>query len=198
MYGRLLPPASPRGRRRSNVRRSGSPSVGERVGVRVARSDRHRPHRRLGHRRRHYYSQTARSVRMCLGAPMTIEFGLKLADHLDIVTSARQAESMNFDYVIQGEHFFFHGPVSNSLIDLRFAAAVTQRLKLLSAATLIPLYPAVLLAKMIASLAVNSGGRFNLGVGVGGDFAAEFEACGVPMAGRGRATDAALETMKRL
>jgi alkanesulfonate monooxygenase SsuD/methylene tetrahydromethanopterin reductase-like flavin-dependent oxidoreductase (luciferase family) len=135
---------------------------------------------------------------MRLGAPMTIEFGLKLADHLDIVTSARQAESMNFDYVMQGEHVFFHGPVSNSLIDLSFAAAATQRLKLLSAATLIPLYPAVLLAKMVASLAVNSGGRFNFGVGVGGDFPAEFEACGVPMAGRGRATDAALETMKRL
>jgi alkanesulfonate monooxygenase SsuD/methylene tetrahydromethanopterin reductase-like flavin-dependent oxidoreductase (luciferase family) len=129
---------------------------------------------------------------------MTIEFGLKLPDHLDIVTSARQAESMNFDYVMQGEHVFFHGPVSNSLIDLSFAAAATRRLKLLSAATLIPLYPAVLLAKMAASLAVNSGGRFNLGVGVGGDFPAEFEACGVPTAGRGRATDAALEIMTRL
>jgi alkanesulfonate monooxygenase SsuD/methylene tetrahydromethanopterin reductase-like flavin-dependent oxidoreductase (luciferase family) len=129
---------------------------------------------------------------------MTVEFGLKLADHLDVVTSARQAESMNFDYVMQGEHVFFHGPVSNSLIDLSFAAAATRRVKLLSAATLIPLYPAVLLAKMTASLAVNSRGRFNLGVGVGGDYQAEFEACGVPTAGRGRATDAALETMKRL
>jgi alkanesulfonate monooxygenase SsuD/methylene tetrahydromethanopterin reductase-like flavin-dependent oxidoreductase (luciferase family) len=129
---------------------------------------------------------------------MTIEFGLKLPDHLDIVTFARAAESMSVDYVFQGEHVFFHGPVPNSLIDLSFAAAVTQRVKLLSSATLVPLYPAALLAKMAASLAVNSGGRFNLGVGVGGDFPAEFEACGVPTAGRGRATDAALDLMTRL
>jgi alkanesulfonate monooxygenase SsuD/methylene tetrahydromethanopterin reductase-like flavin-dependent oxidoreductase (luciferase family) len=133
-----------------------------------------------------------------LGATMTIEFGLKIPDHLDIVTFARQAELMNVDYAFQGEHVFFHGPVSNSLIDLSFAAAATQRLKLLSSVTLIPLYPAVLLAKMAASLAVNSGGRFNLGVGVGGDFPAEFEACGVPTANRGRATDNALDTMTRL
>jgi alkanesulfonate monooxygenase SsuD/methylene tetrahydromethanopterin reductase-like flavin-dependent oxidoreductase (luciferase family) len=129
---------------------------------------------------------------------MTIEFGLKLPEHMDVVTFARQAESMNVDYVFQGEHVFFHGPVTNTLIDLSFAAAATQRVKLLSSATLVPLYPAALLAKMTASLAVNSGGRFNLGVGVGGDFPAEFEACGVPTAGRGRATDAALDLMTRL
>jgi alkanesulfonate monooxygenase SsuD/methylene tetrahydromethanopterin reductase-like flavin-dependent oxidoreductase (luciferase family) len=129
---------------------------------------------------------------------MGIEFGLKLPDHLDIVTFARQAESMNVDYVFQGEHVFFHGPVSNSLIDLSFAAAATQRLKLLSSVTLIPLYPAVLLAKMAAALAVNSRGRFNLGIGVGGDFPAEFQACGVSMTDRGRATDAALDRMMSL
>ena len=129
---------------------------------------------------------------------MGIEFGLKLPDHLDIVTFARQAESMNVDYVFQGEHVFFHGPVSNSLIDLSFAAAATQRLKLLSSVTLIPLYPAVLLAKMAAALAVNSRGRFNLGIGVGGDFPAEFQACGVSMADRGRAADAALDRMMSL
>jgi alkanesulfonate monooxygenase SsuD/methylene tetrahydromethanopterin reductase-like flavin-dependent oxidoreductase (luciferase family) len=129
---------------------------------------------------------------------MAIEFGLKLPDHLDIVAFACQAESMDLDYVFQGEHVFFHGPVANSLIDLSFAAAATQRIKLLSSATIIPVYPAALLAKMVASLAVNSGGRFNLGVGVGGDFPAEFEACGVLTANRGRATDAALEIMTRL
>lgn len=133
-----------------------------------------------------------------MGAVMTIEFGLKMPDHLGVVDFARQAEALNVDYVFQGEHVFFHGPVSNSLIDLSFAAAVTQRLKLLSSVTLVPLYPAALLAKMAASIAVNSGGRFNLGVGVGGDFPAEFEACGVPTAGRGKAADAALDRMMSL
>jgi alkanesulfonate monooxygenase SsuD/methylene tetrahydromethanopterin reductase-like flavin-dependent oxidoreductase (luciferase family) len=129
---------------------------------------------------------------------VTIEFGLKLPDHMDVVTFARQAESMNVDYVFQGEHVFFHGAVSNSLIDLSFAAGVTQHVKLLSSATLVPLYPAALLAKMAASLAVNSGGRFNLGVGVGGDYPAEFAACGVSTKDRGRATDVALDMMTQL
>jgi alkanesulfonate monooxygenase SsuD/methylene tetrahydromethanopterin reductase-like flavin-dependent oxidoreductase (luciferase family) len=133
-----------------------------------------------------------------LGAPKTIEFGLKLPEHMDIVAFARRAEALDVDYVFQGEHVFFHGPVSNSLIDLSFAAAATERLKLLSSATLVPLYPAALLAKLTASLAVNSRGRFNLGVGVGGDFPPEFEACGVPIGDRGRATNVALDLMMRL
>jgi alkanesulfonate monooxygenase SsuD/methylene tetrahydromethanopterin reductase-like flavin-dependent oxidoreductase (luciferase family) len=129
---------------------------------------------------------------------VTVEFGLKLPDHEDIVRFARRAESLDLDYVFQGEHVFFHGPVSNSLIDLSFAAAVTERLKLLSSVTLIPLYPAALLAKMVASIAVNSKGRFNLGVGVGGEFAAEFAACGVSVKERGRITDASMNVMMKL
>jgi alkanesulfonate monooxygenase SsuD/methylene tetrahydromethanopterin reductase-like flavin-dependent oxidoreductase (luciferase family) len=129
---------------------------------------------------------------------MTIEFGLKVPDHMDVVTFARRAEALDVDYVFQGEHVFFHGAVSNSLIDLSFAAGATRRLKLLSSVTLVPLYPAALLAKMVASIAVNSNGRFNLGVGVGGDFPAEFEACGVSPGNRGRTMDASLDLMTRL
>jgi alkanesulfonate monooxygenase SsuD/methylene tetrahydromethanopterin reductase-like flavin-dependent oxidoreductase (luciferase family) len=51
---------------------------------------------------------------------------------------------------------------------------------------------------MVASIAINSGGRFDLGVGVGGDFPAEFAACDVPMATRGQATDRALDLMTSL
>jgi alkanesulfonate monooxygenase SsuD/methylene tetrahydromethanopterin reductase-like flavin-dependent oxidoreductase (luciferase family) len=129
---------------------------------------------------------------------VVVEFGLKLPEHGDIVQFARRAEALGVDYLFQGEHVFFHGSVTNSLIDLSFAAAATERVKILSAATLVPLYPSALLAKMASSIAVNSGGRFNLGVGVGGDFPAEFEACGVSMAGRGRATDAAVDLMRKL
>ncbi|MDB5584072.1 MAG: hypothetical protein JWR80_9248 [Bradyrhizobium sp.] len=129
---------------------------------------------------------------------MTIEFGLKVPEHMDVTTFAVQAEALDVDLIFQGEHVFFHGAVSNSLIDLSFAAGATKRLKLLSSVTLVPLYPAALLAKMVASIAVNSQGRFNLGVGVGGDFPAEFDACGVSTTSRGRITDESLDLMTRL
>src|SRR6202012_3165280 len=42
------------------------------------------------------------------------------------------------------------------------------------------------------------GGRFELGVGVGGEYPPEFAASGVPVAGRGRRADEALEGLIRL
>jgi alkanesulfonate monooxygenase SsuD/methylene tetrahydromethanopterin reductase-like flavin-dependent oxidoreductase (luciferase family) len=51
---------------------------------------------------------------------------------------------------------------------------------------------------MGAALDVASGGRLTLGVGVGGEYPAEFEACGVPVSERGARTDEALEVLTRL
>ncbi|MEJ2088408.1 MAG: LLM class flavin-dependent oxidoreductase [Gammaproteobacteria bacterium] len=68
----------------------------------------------------------------------------------------------------------------------------------MSSITLVPLYPPALLAKQIATLDFLSNGRFDLGVGVGGEFAKEFEACGVPVNERGARTNEALEVMRRL
>jgi len=62
---------------------------------------------------------------------------------------------------------------------------------------LVPLYPAALLAKLGAALDVASNGRFMMGVGVGGEFPNEFEACGVPVKQRGARTDEALEVLHR-
>ena len=49
----------------------------------------------------------------------------------------------------------------------------------MSTIVLVPLYAPALLAKQVTALDLVSGGRFHLGVGVGGEFAPEFEACGV-------------------
>jgi alkanesulfonate monooxygenase SsuD/methylene tetrahydromethanopterin reductase-like flavin-dependent oxidoreductase (luciferase family) len=63
---------------------------------------------------------------------------------------------------------------------------------------LAPLYlNAVLLAKQAASLDRLSGGRFVLGLGLGGR-GDDYAASGIEMAGRGRRFDAQLETMKRV
>ena len=68
----------------------------------------------------------------------------------------------------------------------------------MSTITLLPLYPAVLAAKQAAALDVASGGRFHMGIGVGGELPREFEASGVPVSQRGARTNEALEIMRRL
>jgi alkanesulfonate monooxygenase SsuD/methylene tetrahydromethanopterin reductase-like flavin-dependent oxidoreductase (luciferase family) len=68
----------------------------------------------------------------------------------------------------------------------------------MSTIALTPLYPPALLAKLGAALDVASGGRYNLGVGIGGENAAEFEACGVPVRERGARTNEALEIVRLL
>ena len=127
-----------------------------------------------------------------------VEFGIGLRRMDNIAEDARAAEALGYEFVATGEHVFFYGPVGNGLIQLAAAAGATTSIKLMSAITLVPLYPASLLAKQVATLDMVSGGRFNLGVGVGGEFAKEFEACGVPVNERGARTNEALRLMKRL
>ncbi len=127
-----------------------------------------------------------------------VEFGIGLRRFADVAADARQAEALGYEYVCTGEHVFFYGPVGNGLIALAAAAGATQRIRIMSTITLAPLYPPALLAKQAASLDLVSGGRFSLGVGVGGEFPKEFEACGVPVRERGARTDEALAVLRRL
>ncbi len=127
--------------------------------------------------------------------------GLMLApemDLADLVPFASDAEAHGFDFLACGEHVFFHQAVPNAFVALAAAAGATSRIRLMSALTVLPIYPAPLAAKMIATLDGASRGRFELGVGVGGEYPREFEACGVPMSERGRRTDEALDLLEQL
>ncbi len=127
-----------------------------------------------------------------------IEFGISLRRFDEAAAEAREAEEQGYQFITAGEHVFFYGPTTNGLISLAAAAGATEHIKLMTSITLVPLYPAALLAKQVAALDTVSGGRFHLGVGVGGEFAKEFEACGVPVQERGARTDEALEVMRLL
>ena len=127
-----------------------------------------------------------------------LEFGISLRLLHDAKDEARGAEALGYDYLLTGEHIAFHGPTANNVVSMAPAAGATERIKLLSGIVLVPLYAPALLAKQIAVLDVVSGGRFHFGIGVGGEYAPEFEAVGVPVNERGARTNEALEVIDKL
>ena len=128
----------------------------------------------------------------------SVEFGTALPTVKGIPEFAQRAESMGFDYLCSGEHMMFHGPTPNSLINLAVAAGATKKIKLMSTVVLLPLYPAMIVAKFASILDVASEGRYHMGIGVGGEFPKEFEACGVPVKQRGSRSNEALEVITKL
>jgi probable F420-dependent oxidoreductase len=75
------------------------------------------------------------------------------------------------------------------------ASMVTTRLRTATGVLIVPERPALLTAKEVMTLDHISGGRFDLGVGVGWS-AEEYAALGVPWDGRGRRTDEYIEAMR--
>ena len=126
-----------------------------------------------------------------------ITFATTLRSERNIEQAAQLAERQGFDVLGVGEHVSFYGDTANGIVSLSVAAGATDKIRLMSAITLVPLYPPALLAKMGAALDVASNGRFMLGVGVGGEYPKEFEACGIPVEERGARTDDALEVITR-
>jgi probable F420-dependent oxidoreductase len=131
--------------------------------------------------------------------PMSgIEFGATLPSLKGIAEFARSAEALGYDYLGCGEHMMFHGPIGNSLIGLSIAAGATTSIKLMSSVVLLPLYTPMVLAKLTSVLDVTSGGRYHMGIGIGGEFPKEFEACGIPLRQRASRANEALEVIRRL
>ena len=89
------------------------------------------------------------------------------------------------------------GPWLDPLVTLSYVAALTKRVRLGTAILLAALRRPVVLAKTSATLDVLSGGRLDLGVGVGWQ-SAEYEAAGLSFAGRGRLLDHTLEVCREL
>jgi len=128
----------------------------------------------------------------------SIDFGAALPSMKDIPQFAQRVQSLGYDYLCSGEHMMFHGPVPNSIVALAVAAGATQKIKLMSTVVLIPLYTPMVVAKQTATLDVASNGRYHMGIGIGGEFPKEFEACGVPVKQRGSRSNEALEVITKL
>ena len=108
------------------------------------------------------------------------------------VAWARRAEERGFSSLATIDRIAY--PSYDSLTVLAAAAAVTERIGLVTNILLGPAYTPVLLAKVTASIDQLSGGRFTLGVGVGAR-PDDFQAAGRSFADRGRRFDADLELL---
>lgn len=109
---------------------------------------------------------------------------------------ARRAEARGFSSLATLDRIVY--PNYEPLIALAAAAAVTERIRLMTAILIAP-YRAngALVAKQAATLHHLSGGRLTLGVAVGGR-EDDYEASGVDFHTRGRDFDEMLATWKRV
>ena len=130
---------------------------------------------------------------------------------------ARLAEAAGFDSVFAVDHVVLpdsydstypyaaggrlpgnqFSAMPDPLIWMAFAAAATTRLRLMTGVIILPLRNPLVLAKQVATLDRMSGGRIELGIGVGW-LREEFEALGVPFAARGRRADEYVAAMRAL
>ncbi|MGI9597782.1 MAG: LLM class F420-dependent oxidoreductase [Acidimicrobiales bacterium] len=88
-------------------------------------------------------------------------------------------------------------PLPDPLIWLSFAAAHTSTIRLATGILILPERNPLVLAKSVASLDVLSGGRLDLGIGVGW-LQEEFEALKIPFEDRGPRTDDYVAAMRAL
>jgi probable F420-dependent oxidoreductase len=107
-------------------------------------------------------------------------------------------EALPYDTLWVGGHVASRNPSPEVLMQLARLAALTTRVRVGTSALLLPLYPPAIVAKQIADLDRVSGGRLTLGIGVGGEYPQEFEACEVPIGQRGARTDESIGLLRRL
>lgn len=127
-----------------------------------------------------------------IGLPSTIP-GVKAGQVLDW---ARRAEDRGFSSLAVLDRLVYdnHAP----LVTLGAAAAVTERIKLVTSIAIVPYRAnAALLAKQAATVDHLSEGRLVLGLAPGGR-GDDYEASGVPFAGRGQRFEEMLEEMRRI
>jgi alkanesulfonate monooxygenase SsuD/methylene tetrahydromethanopterin reductase-like flavin-dependent oxidoreductase (luciferase family) len=118
--------------------------------------------------------------------------------NLDIRPVARRAEELGFDSVWVGDHLAFDTPILESVVAAATVAAVTERVAIGLGVMQAALRHPAWIAKQLGALQAVSGNRIEFGVGVGGNFAAEWDAVGVPVGERAVRTDAILHALPSL
>jgi probable F420-dependent oxidoreductase len=151
-----------------------------------------------------------------------MKFGLAFAssiaqEHEESLEVCRRAEAAGFESLWGGEHVILptsiessypytedgkipaepETPIPDPLIWLAFAAAAAPTMRLGTCILIVPQRNPLILAKELATLDRISGGRVELGLGVGW-MKEEFDALGVPWPRRGARNDEYVEAMRAL
>ncbi len=144
--------------------------------------------------------------------------GGKLAAPEALTRIAIEGEAMGFDYLSFSDHVVIptdiqarypysdtgefpnggRGERHEQLTELAYVAAKTSRIRLVTSVMVVPHRPAVLTAKMLATIDVLSAGRLTVGIGAGW-LKEEFDAIDAPdFAARGAVTDEYVASFKAL
>ncbi|MGH8429288.1 MAG: LLM class flavin-dependent oxidoreductase [Solimonas sp.] len=116
----------------------------------------------------------------------------ELADLVGLV------DRCGYDSMWVGDHVAFTIAIFDPLLQLAQAAVLSRRLVFGTDVFLLPLRHPTPIAKQVSTLDHLTEGRFIFGVGVGGEFPKEYEACGVPLNERGARLSESLTVMRKL
>jgi probable F420-dependent oxidoreductase len=134
-----------------------------------------------------------------------------MADAGAVKDYAQTLEGVGFDFTSCSGHVMaqpagtnphrpdrqYAGPFYDPFVTFAFLAAITQRLHFITGILILPAWPTVLLGKQAAELALFSGGRFELGVGISWN-AAEYQALGQNFHDRGARMEEQIEVLRLL
>jgi len=114
------------------------------------------------------------------------------------IGEAAQFEELGADMLWAPSHLASPVGVPDGIVGLAQLSALSTRARIGISAMVLPLYQPAVIAKQLADIDVFSGGRVVLGVGVGGEFGAEFRAVGVAQPQRGARANEAIEVLRKL
>ncbi|MER6243284.1 LLM class flavin-dependent oxidoreductase [Streptomyces griseorubiginosus] len=125
---------------------------------------------------------------------MNIGLGLPIDDPAQLLTWARRADTGPFRTLGLLDRLVYDNP--EPLVTLATLAGATSRIRVQTEVLLAPLHNTALLAKQTATLDHLSGGRFTLGIGVGGR-EDDCLAAGIDLHRRGRRLDEQMTLLRR-
>ena len=121
------------------------------------------------------------------------------ADREHALKTVSSISRWGYDGIWMGDHVAFVGPMDDPLTQLTYLSALDPSLIFGTSIYLLPLRNPATVAKMVATVdRLMGAGHFIFGVGVGGEFPPEYEACGVPLKQRGGRANEGIEIIKRL